>query len=244
MGWGRVLPGSAGHAWIQGQLYEGRKLMWEGGSAEVLGHEQQTFLAMEGGRWRMSPTDTLVWAVGWEGEDGGFGILDYKFVEDVGKYAEDASWANREQVNLYAWGRQAKWYALVYVSKLNYLEMIVHRYETSEGQARASVKRMQWADGWVAGERPSERWLGLATGRWDKSYGKNGYRYICEPNKKGTYAGCPNRAYCLGQMARAYGVSEIWATWAEFDAWASKARVRDTPEAAEKAMRDAGVWGV
>ena len=105
---GNMYPGSAGHQWWQSYVFTpGNNVA----GLVSLGHEQQTFVMLESGRFFMSPQDTRVLEVA----TGKFGVIDYKFVKDLNWVEEEAKESNRDQINLYAYQSNASFYIVIYV---------------------------------------------------------------------------------------------------------------------------------
>lgn len=194
---GNVLPGSMGHIFMQEYvLPEGLNSK----EFQILGHEQKRFIPMVKTPFRMSSVDTFLL----DKINAGLGVFDYKFVKDLDWVEQDAKEDNREQVNLYAYTSGALWYAVIYVNKLNYLDMRVHRYPTDTELALKSIEKMKLVDRWVANDRVGIKWTDMAQGLNHMTSGKCPNRYWCEPNSKGTYGGCLLKPFCLKELSKQF----------------------------------------
>jgi len=195
---GFTLPGSMGHIFMQEYaLPEGLDTP----EYLILGHEQKRFIPMVHEAFRMSSVDTFLL----DKKLKGIGVFDYKFVKDLNWVEQDAKDENREQINLYAYTSGALWYAVIYVSKLNYEDIRIHKYPTDPELATKSINKMKLVDRWLANDRKGIKWTDLALGLDHFSGGKNSSRYICDASSKGTYGGCLVQKYCLIELSKQFG---------------------------------------
>jgi hypothetical protein len=195
---GNVLPGTMGHKFMQEHaLPEGS----ENENILILGHEEKRFIPMIHKLFRMSSVDTLVL----DKQMQGLGVLDYKFIKDLTWVEQDAKDENKEQVNMYAYTSGALWYAIIYVEKLNYFNMRIHKYPTDPELAQRSIEKMKIVDRWVAGDRKDILWTTVATGLTHYSNGKKPYRFTCEPSSSGAFGGCLFKEFCLKELSKQFG---------------------------------------
>jgi len=210
---GNMYPGSAGHHFWQSYIFvPGNNIA----GLLVLGHEQQTFVYLESGRFFMSPQDTRVLDV----STGKFGVIDYKIVKDLNWVEENAKDDNREQVNLYAYKSNASFYILIYVEKLNYDHFKIHRYEMDSIQGKKTVERLEFVDKYLHedGFKDDVLWTSIAEGLSKWTNGNKPYRFICEPSTKTpSYRGCPYKKWCLENLSKECG--EEFTSLFRYDHW-------------------------
>lgn len=204
---GPMYVGTMVHEFFQKYVFPDGLQAW---NLLIIAHEQEQFINMSDINpvddlpYQISPIDTLVW----DFENKCFGVIDYKSIKDLSWVQIDAKMSNREQVNLYAYLKNAGWYMLIYVDKQNYDNFVIHRYNVDEEMAEKAIEKIRLGNRWLYDEQFREQipWTDIAGGLTKFSNGNNPYRYICEPSiRTPSYQGCPFKDFCLERLSNQCG---------------------------------------